>query len=108
MNIKDENHVILKANIPSYLKIQFKIICVQKESTMSTEIEKLIRKWIQADTPIDNFVFDLFEEDYQNIKGYIPKSLKNQFKILCTQKGITMTLVLYNLIKNYLMDPCNS
>jgi hypothetical protein len=90
--------VIIKGSVPGSLKLQFKVLCTQKDLHMSEVLERLISQWIQADTPIVNFVTDLAEEDYEEVKGYIPSDLKIQFKVLCTQKKIKMRFVLYNLI----------
>ena len=101
MNEQDENRVVLKADIPSSLKLRFKVLCTQRQLTMSEVLEQLIRKWIQAGTPTSNFLSRRSEEDYEDIKGYIPESLKTQFKVFCHQKRVTMSSVLYNLINQW-------
>ena len=93
--------MIIKADIPSSLKLQFKVLCVQKDLTMSEVLEELIKRWIIADAPVSNFVTRVSEEDYEDIKGYIPESLKTQFKVFCTQKKVTMRSALYNLISEW-------
>ena len=101
MNEQDEKLVIVKSNIPSSLKLQFKVLCIQKELTMSEVLEELIEEWIQADAPVTNFVTKLTEEDYKDVKGSIPKSLKTQFKVFCTRKRVTISSAVYNLIKRW-------
>ncbi|MBE9044546.1 hypothetical protein IQ255_09030 [Pleurocapsales cyanobacterium LEGE 10410] len=101
MNKEDEKYLVIKADIPRDLKLKFKVLCTQKELTMSEVIKELIKKWIQANKPISNFIFVPSEEDYENVKGYIPKSLKTQFKVFCTRKRVTMCSVLYNLINEW-------
>lgn len=97
----NEETVVVKGAIPKTLKLQFKVICVQKELQMSEVLENLIRQWIQADAPISEFSVNLFNEDYEDVKAYIPKSLKRQFKLLCAQKRVTIRSILYVLIKQW-------
>lgn len=93
--------VVIKVAISSSLKLRFKILCTQKELTMSKVLEELIKKWIQAGASISNFVSEPSEEDDEDLKGYISEYLKTQFKVVCTQKGITMREALYNLINRW-------
>lgn len=93
--------MIVKAEIPSSLKLQFKVLCTRKELTMNRVLEELINQWIRADAPVSNFIPELSEEDYEDIKGSIPESLKTQFKVFCTQKKVTMRSALYNLISQW-------
>ena len=104
---QNEKIVIVKADIPTSLKLQFKVLCIQRKLTMSQALEQLIRNWIQANTPVSDFISEFSEEDYQIIKGYIPESLKTQFKVSCTQKRVTMSSALYNLINIWVMAETN-
>ncbi|BAY50025.1 hypothetical protein SAMD00079811_76540 (plasmid) [Scytonema sp. HK-05] len=99
--------VVVKGAIPKTLKLRFKVICVQKELEMSEVLEDLIRQWIQADAPITESFVDLSNQESEDVKGYVPKSLKLQFKMLCTQKRVTIRSVLYMLIKQWIeMGDC--
>ena len=97
----DETYVVVKANIPSSLKLQFKILSTQRKLTMSKVLEELIKNWIQANASISGFTEDFSHENLEEIKGYIPQSLKTQFKVCCTQKMVTMSFVLCNLINEW-------
>ena len=104
--LNEENktkRVVIKVAISSSLKLRFKVLCIQKELTMSKVLEELIKKWIQADASISNFVSEPPIED-EDLKGYISERLKTQFKVVCTQKGITMRFALYNLINQFLIE----
>lgn len=96
-----EEYVVVKGAIPRSLKLQFKVLCTQKELEMSEVLEDLIEKWIKTDAPVPESPVDLSNEDSEDVKGYIPKSLKLQFKVLCTQKRVKMRSVLYNLIHEW-------
>jgi hypothetical protein len=100
-NKKGEDNVAIKASIPTSLKLHFKVLCTQQENTMSKKIEELIEEWIQADSPTSDFVATPSDRDYEDIRGYLPKALKIQFKVICAQKQIEMNFVLYNLIKKW-------
>lgn len=89
---------VVKGTIPKSLKIQFKVFCVRKNLEMSEVLETLIKQWIQTDAPVSQLSHDLVQEELEELKGYIPKKLKHQFKSLCKQKRITMRSVLYALI----------
>lgn len=65
---------------------------------MSDVIEKLIKKWTQANASVSNSITKLSEEVYEEVKGYIPESLKTQFKVFCMQRRVTMSSALYILI----------
>jgi hypothetical protein len=96
-----EKFVVVKGAIPKSLKLQFKVLCVQQELQMSEVLEDLIKQWIQADAPIpESFVY-ISNEDLEDVKGYIPQSLKLQFKILCTQKRVKIRFILYTLITEW-------
>ena len=97
-----EEYVIVKGAVPKDLKLRFKVVCTQKELQMSAVLEDLIEKWIQAGAPVPKVLTNLPNEDSEEVKGYIPESLKLQFKVLCTQKRIKMRSVLYNLIHEWL------
>ena len=101
VDIEDEESVIVKGAVPKSLKLQFKVLCVQKELDMSAVLEDLINKWIQAGAPVHESTVDLSNEDSEDVKGYIPKSLKLHFKTLCTQKRVKMRSVLYELINDW-------
>jgi hypothetical protein len=97
-----EKPVIIKGSVPSSLKLQFKVLCTQKNLKMSEVIGELISQWIQADAPISNFITDETNEDYEDVKGYISNALKTQFKVHCIQKKVKMNFVLYNLINEWI------
>ncbi|MBD2518815.1 hypothetical protein H6G93_28405 [Nostoc sp. FACHB-973] len=103
MELKDkiEEFTVVKGNIPKSLKIQFKVFCVQKNAEMSEILEILIRQWIQAGAPVPQLHSNLLKEELEEIKGYIPKNLKYQFKIICKHKKVTMRSVLYGLITQW-------
>ncbi len=100
--MEGEEYVIVKGAVPKDLKLRFKVVCTQKELEMSAVLEELIKKWIQAGAHVPRSLTDLPNEDSEDVKGYIPKSLKLQFKVLCTQKRIKIRSVLYNLIYEWL------
>lgn len=68
---------------------------------MSTVLENLIQKWLNADAPNLKLIDNGSDEDSEEIKGYIPKSLKHQFKLLCVQKRARMGPVLHSLIQEW-------
>jgi len=68
---------------------------------MSEVLKDLIEKWIQLDATVPESPADLSNEDFENVKRYIAKSLKLQFKVLCTQKRVKMRSVLYYLINEW-------
>ncbi|BAZ48576.1 hypothetical protein NIES4103_11840 [Nostoc sp. NIES-4103] len=97
-----EETVVVKGAIPRALKLKFKVLCVQKELEMSEVLERLIRNWIQTDSPVAEFSsMDLLNQEFEDVKAYVPKSLKRQFKLLCTQKRVTIRSILYLLIKQW-------
>lgn len=96
-----EEYVVVKGTVPRSLKLQFKILCVEKGLEMSSVLEDLIEKWIQADAPVPKSPTDLFDEDSEVVKGYVPKFLKFQFKVLCIQKRVKISSVLHNLINGW-------
>ncbi|MEW6493981.1 MAG: hypothetical protein AB1589_15935 [Cyanobacteriota bacterium] len=100
-NIDGEQYVVIKGAVPKSLKLQFKVLCVQQELEMSAVLEDLIEQWIQADAPIHEPPADLYSEDSEDVKGYIPKSLKLPFKTLCTLKQVKMRSVLYQLLHEW-------
>ncbi len=93
--------MVVKGAVPKSLKLQFKVICVQKELEMSAVLEDLIEQWIQADAPVHDSTIDLSSEESEAVKGYIPKSLKLHFKTLCTLKRVKMRSVLHQLINEW-------
>lgn len=100
----EDKYVVVKGAIPKSLKLQFKVLCVQRELEMSTVLEDLIEQWIQADTPIHESIADLFGGDTEDVKGYVPKYLKRRFKTLCTLKQVKMRSVLYQLIYEWVQS----
>ncbi len=107
MTKKDNELAIVKGAIPSSLKLRFKVLCVQQRLKMSSVIEDIIRKWIQAGAPVPDSFPNFSEENLEDVKGYIPKSLKSQFKNLCIWKGVMMRSILYNLINQW-VESANS
>ncbi|MBG1239686.1 hypothetical protein ACEYW6_27205 [Nostoc sp. UIC 10607] len=97
-----EEIVVIKGAIPKALKLQFKVVCVQKELEMSEVLENLIKRWIQTDTPVIELSVDWLNQELEDVKAYVPKSLKHQFKLLCTQKRITIRSTLHVLIEQWL------
>lgn len=97
-----ENYIVVKGNIPKSLKLSFKVLCVQKDLTMSSVLEELIEKWMQENAPTYIDIVNFDDEALEEVKGYIPKSLKLQFKTCCTRKRIDMRLVLYELIQEWI------
>lgn len=98
-----EKYVVVKGVVPKSLKVQFKIVCIQRKLQMSSVLEDLIWEWIQAGGPIPEYSLNLSssKEDNDNVKGYIPKDLKLQFKVLSAQKQVTMCFVLYHLVNQW-------
>ncbi|NEQ27461.1 MAG: hypothetical protein F6K28_52345 [Microcoleus sp. SIO2G3] len=96
-----EEYVVVKGAIPRTLKTRFKVLCIQNDLEMSAVLEDLIKKWIQANAPVSDYPTDLSNQDSEDVKGYIPKSLKLQFKVLCAQKRVKMRFVLYELINKW-------
>ncbi|MBD2418968.1 hypothetical protein H6G54_14920 [Anabaena cylindrica FACHB-243] len=94
-------YVVVKGIIPKSLKIEFKVFCVRNNFEMSEVLEILIQQWIQTGLPIDELPSNIPDEELEEIKGYIPKNLKEQFKFCCKQKQITMRSILYALITKY-------
>jgi len=96
-----EPFVVIKTTIPHSLKLRFKVCCVQKDLRMSAVLEKLIRQWIQAELVSLESTSGLSHERVEEVKGYIPKSLKLQFKVLCVEKQVGMGSVLHSLIQDW-------
>ncbi|WP_245602823.1 hypothetical protein [Gloeothece verrucosa] len=71
---------------------------------MSDVIESLIREWILNNGPTNEFEYleDVLNETYEDIKGYLPSSLKLEFKVLCTQKKLKIRFVITNLIQKWI------
>ncbi|NEO29707.1 MAG: hypothetical protein F6K36_04495 [Symploca sp. SIO3C6] len=101
-NQEDEELVVVKGAVPSYLKLQFKVLCAQRGLKMSSVLEQLLKRWIQAGGPISSNL--LPEEDPEDVKGYVPKSLKLQFKVICTQQRVKMRHVLYQIINEWVQS----
>jgi hypothetical protein len=103
----NEERAIVKGAVPRSLKLRFKVICIEKEIEMSSVLECIIRRWIQADSPISNIsIFikrsNCLNESLEDVKGYISKSLKLQFKICCAQKQVKIRDVLHKLIEEWI------
>lgn len=98
----NKKHVLINTNVSKKMKRRFKILCAEKDLTMSTVIEQSIKTWIQANAPISDFTADLSNKEYEIVKGYIPHFLKTEFKVFCTQHGITMNQALYNLLRQWI------
>ncbi|NEP01020.1 MAG: hypothetical protein F6K58_20645 [Symploca sp. SIO2E9] len=96
---EEEELVVVKGAVPSYLKLRFKVLCAQQGLKMSSVIEELLKRWIQAGGPISTSLPP--DEDSEDVKGYVPKSLKLQFKVLCTQQRVKMRHVLYQIINEW-------
>ena len=73
---------------------------------MSHILEELISQWIQDGFSINDFNFEPISTECEDIKGYIPESLKTSFKISCIEKGVTMRFALYNLICLWIKREC--
>lgn len=90
---------VIKTNVPSSLKTQFKMLCIRNGITISSKLEKSILDLINSEPNIpeeSEFAYD----DPVVVKGYIPESLKRQFHAFCVERGISMTLVLRYLIES--------
>ncbi len=99
-----EAYAVIKASIPKALKFRFKALCAQYGLKMSEILEVLISEWVQADGPTSSFMTNILDENrdkIRDIKGYIPSSLKTQFKVLCAQKEVMQRFILYNLIREW-------
>lgn len=92
------NKSTIKTLVSNSLKLEFKIICVRNEITISSMIEQLIEDLIEADTIIPSDL-DLPQENTQVIKAYLPKDLKQNLKIFCVERHIPMNLAIFYLIK---------
>lgn len=102
IKIEDEEYVVIKGAVPKSLKLRFKVICVQKEMEMSAVLQGLIERWIQADAPVYESSTNLPNEELEDVKGYVPKSLKLRFKTLCIMKRVKIRSVLYQLITEWI------
>ncbi len=93
---------IVKGTIPKSLKIQFKVFCVKKNVEMSEVIEALIKQWLQKGATVSQLNNNLLQEELEEIKGYVSKNVKCQFKLICKQKQVTMRSVLHTLITMFI------
>lgn len=98
--------VVVKAFVPQSLKTRFKVCCIRHDLKMSTVLEQLIRQWIQSESLDLHIISHPSGEVVEEVKGYIPKALKQQFKILCTQHQFQMSYVLHFLIQEWLQINC--
>lgn len=96
-----EKSVIAKADIPSQLKLQFKILCAKQGFNMSFVSELLLRDWISSEKPIFKETVSIPEEDMEVISVYIPESLKVELKVICMQERVTMKFILLHLIQSW-------
>ncbi|MCP6760366.1 MAG: hypothetical protein NHB32_16860 [Fischerella sp. CENA71] len=101
---KKEEYAVIKGAIPKDIKYRFKVVCIQKELEMSTVLEELIQEWVQKKSPIVESYVNFAKDELEDVKGYISKSLKLQFKIICAQKKVKMRSVLYYLINQWLQS----
>lgn len=101
MSATKERSVIAKADIPSQLKLQFKILCAKQGFNMSFVSELLLRDWLLNKEPVLNDTVSIPQADLEVISVYIPESLKVQLKVICMQERVTMKIVLFQLIQNW-------
>ncbi|MEL6438985.1 MAG: hypothetical protein AAFQ80_07005 [Cyanobacteria bacterium J06621_8] len=99
-----EKNLIAKADIPSPLKLQFKILCARKGLNMSVISEHLLRNWLIAGEPTVSKMVSFPEEDLEVISVYIPESLKVQLKVKCMEEKVTMKFVLFQLIQIWVAE----
>ena len=108
MESKDtEKSVVVKTDISSQLKLDFKILCVQQETTMSLMIEKLVRNWLVETSFITRQSSSGSQSSQNNLEVvgiYLPMSLKVELKVLCMQRKISMKRVLAHLIEEWVAD----
>jgi hypothetical protein len=101
---KKEEHAVIKGAIPRDIKYRFKIVCIQQELDMSTVLEQLIQDWVQKESPILKHSVNSAQDELEDVKAYVSKSLKLQFKIICAQKKLKMRFVLQFLINQWLQS----
>ncbi|MEM7594027.1 MAG: hypothetical protein AAF383_21385 [Cyanobacteria bacterium P01_A01_bin.83] len=99
-----EKSQIAKADIPSPLKLKFKILCAQKGLNMSIMSEHLLRSWLLTGEPAINKTVFFPESDLEVISVYIPESIKVQLKVKCMQEKVTMKFVLFQLIQKWVYE----
>ncbi|MHC5820640.1 MAG: hypothetical protein ACYT04_33430 [Nostoc sp.] len=95
---------VIKGSMPKALKFRFKGLCGQYGLTMSEVLQVLISEWVKANGPTSSFMTNALDENRDNIthiKAYIPSSLKIQFKVLCAQREVMQSFILYNLILSW-------
>ncbi|MGF1521874.1 MAG: hypothetical protein ACFBSF_06075 [Leptolyngbyaceae cyanobacterium] len=107
VKVNADRAVVVKAFIPQSLKVQFKVCCIQRELKMSAVLEHLIRQWIASGSTDLEPVANPCDEPVEEVKGYIPRALKQQFKVLCTQNHIQMSYLLHSLIQKWLAENCS-
>lgn len=100
-NAQGDEYVVVKGAVPKSLKLQFKVLCVQQELEMSEVLKELIERWIEADAPVDESLADLSDEDSEDVKAYVPRSLKLHFKTICTMKRVKMRFILHQLLSEW-------
>ncbi|MEL6501615.1 MAG: hypothetical protein AAFV28_06220 [Cyanobacteria bacterium J06635_13] len=102
MEFKDtQKSVVVKTGISSQLKLDFKILCVQQETTMSLAIEKLVRKWLAENGSVIPRNSSRSQADLEVLGIYIPMPLKMELKVLCMQQKVSMKTVLAQLIEEW-------
>ncbi|MEM6614330.1 MAG: hypothetical protein AAF652_19185 [Cyanobacteria bacterium P01_C01_bin.72] len=102
MESKDtEKSVVVKTDISSQLKLDFKILCVQQETTMSLMIERLVRNWLAETSFIARQSSSASQTNLEVVGIYLPMSLKVELKVLCMQRRISMKRVLAQLIEEW-------
>lgn len=102
-----EEKSVIKTSVASSLKVQFKLLCVQNELTISDMLERLIHDLVESEREIPSNLPSPLQE-IKVVKGYIPSSLKREFKLFCTQKQIPMNLVLSYLIRTWVEETIRS
>ena len=89
---------VIKTSIANPIKVEFKIICVKSELTISNMLEELIETLLETERCIPRDL-EFEAENMQVVKAYLPKELKVRFRIFCTKREIPMNYVLRYLIK---------
>lgn len=92
------NKSIIKTLVSNSLKVEFKIICVRNEITISSMLEQLIEDLIENNSIIPSDL-TLPQENTQVVKAYISKELKQKLKMFCIERHIPMNLAVFYSIK---------
>ncbi|MDJ0618547.1 MAG: hypothetical protein QNJ63_17680 [Calothrix sp. MO_192.B10] len=99
-----EEYVIIKATISSSLKLQFKLLCIERALNMREVVNILISEWVISDGLMLNLDFHECNESNGIIKATIPRELKIEFKSLCARRNLTLRFVLCSLIHHYVKE----